>query len=95
MRLPPGTRYALLTTEMGPQPNKKTGLMPTEAELADMAKWQRVRPIMNELLEAKGLVKVAEEKVFVNAIHGPLEPGWQTKVEAFANRLCSPELQIA
>ena len=41
LRLPAGTRYAILTTEMAPQPDKKTGRIPTEEELA---KWQRVRP---------------------------------------------------
>jgi hypothetical protein len=30
LRLPAGTRYAILTTEMAPQPDKKTGQMPTE-----------------------------------------------------------------
>lgn len=92
VRLPAGTRYALLTTEMAPKPDKRTGLLPTEEE---MAKWQRVRPIMNELLQANGLIKVAEEKVFVKAIKGPLEEGWQTKVEAFANRLCASLVAVA
>jgi hypothetical protein len=92
VRLPPGTRYALLTTEMAPKPDRKTGQLPSEEE---QARWQRVRPIMNELLRAKGLTAVAEEKVWVTAIKGPLEGGWQTKVEAFANRLCSLELQVA
>ena len=79
--LPAGTRYALLTTEMAPKPDKKTGRMPTEEELA---KWQRVRPVMNETLEGKGLVKVGEEKVYVTGLKGPLESGWQDKVAAFA-----------
>ena len=48
VRLPAGTRYAILTTEAAPQPDKKTGRIPTEEELA---KWQRVRPIMNEILQ--------------------------------------------
>ena len=42
---------------------------------------------MNEILQAKGLVKVAEEKVFVTGLKGPLEPGWQDKVAAFAHRV--------
>ncbi len=92
VRLPPGTRYALLTTEMAPRPDKRTGLPPTEEE---MAKWQRVRPIMNELLQAKGLVKIAEEKIYVKAIKGPLEDGWQSKVEAFASQRCAPQLVFA
>jgi menaquinone-dependent protoporphyrinogen IX oxidase len=84
LRLPAGTRYAILTTEMAPQPDKKTGRIPTEEELA---RWQRVRPIMNEILQGAGLVKVAEDKVLVTGLKGPLEEGWQTKVEAFAARI--------
>jgi flavodoxin len=79
-RLPSGTRYAILTTEGAPQPDKKTGRMPTEEE---QARWQRVIPIMNEILQEKGLIKVAEGKVLVTGIKGPLEEGWQNKVEAF------------
>jgi multimeric flavodoxin WrbA len=82
--LPAGTKYALLTTEGAPRPDKKTGRMPTEEE---MARWQRVRPIMNGILEAKGLIKVAEGKVLVTGMKGPLEEGWQKKVEAFAAQL--------
>lgn len=81
VELPAGTKYALLTTEGAPRPDKKTGKLPTEEE---QAKWQRVRPIMNAILEAKGLVKVAEDKVLVTGMKGPLEEGWQKKVEAFA-----------
>jgi hypothetical protein len=84
LRLPVGTRYALLTTEMAPRPDKKTGRMPTEEEIC---KFQRVRPIMNEILQGKGLVAVAEEKVYVTDLKGPLEEGWQQKVDAFADRL--------
>ena len=84
VNLPPGTAYAILTTEGAPQPNKKTGRMPTEEELA---KWQRVTPIMNEILREKGLVKVAEGKVLVTGLKGPLEEGWQKKVEEFASRI--------
>ncbi len=76
--LPAGTKYALLTTEGAPKADKKTGKIPTDEELA---KWQRVRPIMNEILQSKGLVKVAEEKVWVTGMKGPLEDGWQRKVE--------------
>ena len=82
--LPAGTRYAVLTTEGAPQPDKKTGRMPTEEE---QAKWQRVIPIMNEMLQGKGLVKVAEGKVLVTGMKGPLEEGWQETVEAFASRI--------
>ena len=37
-------------------------------------------PIMNEILQAKGLVKVGEDKVYVTAMKGPLEEGWEQKV---------------
>jgi menaquinone-dependent protoporphyrinogen IX oxidase len=84
LRLPAGTRYAILTTEMAPQPDRKTGRTPTEEELA---RWQRVRPIMNEILQGARLVKVAEDKVLVTGLKGPLEEGWQQKVEAFAARI--------
>jgi len=85
--LPPGTKYAVLTTEGAPRPDKKTGRMPTEEE---QAKWQRVRPIMNEILRGKGLVNVAEGKVLVTGMKGPLEEGWQKKVEAFASQIPIP-----
>jgi menaquinone-dependent protoporphyrinogen IX oxidase len=84
LRLPAGTRYALLTTEMAPKPDKKTGRMPTEEELA---RWQRIRPLMNEMLHGKGLVLVAEDKVHVGGLKGPLEDGWEDKVDVFASRI--------
>ena len=86
VKLPAGTKYAVLTTEGAPQPDKKTGRMPTEEE---QARWQRVIPIMNEILQGKGLVKVAEGKVLVTGMKGPLEEGWQRKVEAFAALVAS------
>ncbi|MCX8104184.1 MAG: hypothetical protein N3E42_07190 [Candidatus Bipolaricaulota bacterium] len=58
--------------------------MPTEEEIA---RWQKVRPKMNEILQAKGLVKVAEEKFYVTGLKGPLEEGWQAKVAAFISTL--------
>jgi multimeric flavodoxin WrbA len=79
-----GTKYALLTTQAAPQPDKKTGAMPTEEE---QAKWQRIIPIMNEILQGKGLVKVTEGKILVTGLKGPLEEGWQKKVEAFASQI--------
>ncbi len=84
IKLPSGTKYAILTTEGAPRPDKKTGRMPTEEELA---KWQRIIPIMNEILQEKGLVKVAEGKILVTGLKGPLENGWQKKVEAFASQI--------
>lgn len=84
VNLPTGTKYAILSTEAAPKPDKKTGQMPSEEELA---RWQRVRPIMNEMLEDKGLVKVAEDKVYVTGLKGPLENGWESKVQAFVTRI--------
>ncbi len=74
-QLPAGTRYAVLTTEM-PTPE-------------DRAKWQRVIPVMNEILQAKGLIKVAEGRIIVGGLKGPLEEGWRKKVEAFAAQIPS------
>jgi menaquinone-dependent protoporphyrinogen IX oxidase len=87
VRLPAGTPYAILTTEMAPQPDKKTGRTPSEEELT---KWQRVRPIMNEILQGQGLVCVAEDHVHVTGLKGPLEDGWKARVAAFAARLHHP-----
>ena len=78
--LPAGMRYALLTTEMAPRPDKKTGRMPTEEEICT---FQHVRPIMNEALQRKALVKVAEDKIYVTDLKGPLEEGWRRKVAAY------------
>lgn len=83
LRLPAGARYALLTTEAAPARDTETGVT-TEAAVDEH---QRVRPIMHELLQAAGLVGVAEGHVFVTAMKGPLEDGWQDKVEAFAARI--------
>jgi multimeric flavodoxin WrbA len=79
LTLPAGTKYAILTTEAAAHPDK-TGHVPADEE---MAKGQRVRPVMNEILQGKGLVEVAEGTVRVTEIKGPLEEGWQHKVEAF------------
>lgn len=84
VNLPAGTKYALLTTEGAPRPDKKTGQMPTEEEVA---KYQHVRPIMNEILQDKGLIPTAEDRVYVTGLKGPLEEGWQEKVEAFVARI--------
>jgi len=86
--LPAGTKYAILTTEAARKPDRKTGQVPTEEEV--VASGQRVRPIMREILQGKELVEVAEDKVFVTGLKGPLEDGWQSKVEAFAARIPVP-----
>jgi multimeric flavodoxin WrbA len=78
-------KYAVLTTEPAPKPDKK-GRIPTDEE---RCKWQRVIPIMNEMLQKKGLVKVAEGKIYVTGLKGPLEEGWQNKVAALASQIYS------
>jgi hypothetical protein len=40
-------------------------------------------------LQHKGLVKIAEEKVYVTDLKGPLEDGWQAKVDAFADAIAA------
>lgn len=82
-KLDPGTRYAVIVTEYAPKPDK-IGRMPSEEETG---KCQRVIPVINQLLQGRGLVKVAEGKVYVTGLKGPLEEGWQKKVEAFASRI--------
>ena len=84
--LEPGTRYAILTTPGAPRPDKKTGPRPPPEE---QDRGERVIPIRNELLEAKGLTKVAEGAVLVTGIKGPLEEGWQDEVTAFADQIMS------
>ena len=88
VRLPAGTQYAVLATELEPRPDKKTGRMPTAEELA---KWQRVIPIMNEILQGKGLVRVLEDAVYVTGMKGPLAEGWQQTVEGFVAGLPIPK----
>ena len=83
LELPAGTKYAILATEAAPHPGQ-AGRMPSEEELAE---WTRVRPIMNEILQRKGLVEVAGGKVQVADVKGPPEEGWQHKVEAFVARI--------
>jgi hypothetical protein len=40
VELPAGARYAILTTELAPQPDKKTGKVPTEVGIVKMAACQ-------------------------------------------------------
>jgi multimeric flavodoxin WrbA len=87
VNLPSGTKYAILVTELAPEPEKSIRIPATEEELG---KCQRVIPIMNEMLQKKGLGKVAEGKIFVTGFKGPLEQGWQNEVEAFASRIPIP-----
>ncbi len=89
--LPAGTKCAVLTTELAPSPDKQTGVLPTEEE---QAKWQKVRPIINELLENAGLTRVAEDKILVTEIRGPLEDGWEAKVLSFAEQVVTATVGV-
>ena len=54
VELPAGTKYAILTTEAAPHPDR-AGHVPSDEE---MAKWQHVRPIMYQILQRKGLASI-------------------------------------
>jgi len=84
VQLPAGTRCAVLTTEGAPRPDPKTGKMPDPAE---HDKWQRVTPILLEFLRNRGLTIVADGKVLVTGMKGPLEAGWEQKVAAYVETL--------
>ena len=81
---PKGGRYAVIVTELCPRPKLNMERMPSEE---NTGKCQRVLPIMNQTLQSKGLIKIAEDKIFVTGIKGPLEEGWQKEVEAFVSRI--------
>lgn len=85
--LPAGTKYAIFATHGAPQPDKKTGKMPTAEE---MEKWQRTTAILDEIMRSNGLVKVTDMVVYVTGLKGPLEEGWQGKVSSFADRVLGP-----
>jgi len=84
VNLQPGTKYAVIATELCPNPDSIIERIPSEETTG---KCQRVLPIMNQLLQAKGLVKIAEDKIFVTGLKGPLEEGWQKVVEAFISQI--------
>jgi menaquinone-dependent protoporphyrinogen IX oxidase len=84
VNLPTGAKYAVLVTELAPEPEKSIRIPTTEEEIG---RCQHVIPVINEMLQKKGLVKVAEGKVFVTGLKGPLETNWQKEVEAFASRI--------
>jgi hypothetical protein len=77
-----------LTTEAAWRPDRKTGQIPTDGELA---RYQRVRQIMHEILQANGLANLAEDGVRVTGLKGPLEKGWLRKVASFAETIAIVE----
>ena len=84
VKLPEGTRCAVLTTEGAPRPDRKTGRMPDPAETE---KWQRVTPVMLQILGDRGLEVVVDGKVLVTGMKGPLEEGWEQKVARYVEKL--------
>lgn len=84
--LPSGAKYAVFATFSAARPDKKTGKMPSEEELE---KWRRTIPMIDEQLKARGMMKVAEMKAFVEPenLKGPLEEGWQKTVEIFVTAI--------
>jgi menaquinone-dependent protoporphyrinogen IX oxidase len=76
-----GTKYAVVVTELRPKVDSRAR-MPAEEEIG---KCQRVIPVMNQILQEKGLIKAAETKFFVTGLKGPLEEGWKKKVEDFVS----------
>ena len=86
INLPPGTRYAVFATHGEAVPNKKTGRIPTDEE---MARWRRTIPEMDSILMGKNLVKIADMKFFVSGkdLKGSLIEGWEEKVVEFASQL--------
>ena len=83
LNLPSGTKYAVMVTELAPNPDEQIRY-PTEEESGEC---QRVISGMEELLQTKGMIKVAEGKIFVTGMKGPLEENWQKEVEAFVSRM--------
>jgi menaquinone-dependent protoporphyrinogen IX oxidase len=81
--LPKGTRYAVFATHPLAKPDKK-GKMPTEEKVA---RYRRTIAIIDESLQGKGLIKVAEVKIFLNDLNGPLQEGWQGRVGTFAESI--------
>ena len=81
--LPSGTKYAVLVTELAPNPDEQVRF-PAEEESGSC---QRVLPIMHKMLQEKGLCKVAEGKIFVTGMKGPLEENWRKEVEVFVSQI--------
>lgn len=80
--IPSGSKYAVISTEMEIKPSKKADKRPKQ-ESVD--KWQKILPIMNKMLQDKGLFKVTDMSIFVLTTKGPLEDGWQEKITTFVN----------
>jgi len=84
INLPAKTRYAVISTEIKPKADKKTGKIPSKEEID---KWQRIISTMDDLLQTKDLIKIAEMRIMVIDLKGPLEDGWQKKIELFSSQI--------
>jgi flavodoxin len=86
LTVPPGSKYAVFATFSAAAPDKKTGKMPTEEELENI---RLTIPMIDEQLQAKGMVKVAKMMVSVrpDTMKGPLVEGWQEKVDEFVTAI--------
>ena len=83
VNLPAGTRYAVLVTELRP---KAVGTQPAPVG-EENGKCQQVIPFISAAMQKKGLVKIAEGKVYVTGLKGPLEEGWRERVAAYASQI--------
>ena len=92
VNLPRGTKYAVVATELCLKPDSILERIPKEE---NAGKCQRVIPMMNKILQEKGLAKVAEGKLFVTGMKGPLEQNWQKEVEAFISRIPAQDGALA
>ncbi len=86
VELPSGTKYAVFATHSQVLPNKKTGLMPAQEEIAKM---RGTIPAMDETLKEKGLVKIGERIFEVSAVEmkGHLLEGWKEQATAFVAQI--------
>jgi len=82
--VPSGSKYAVLVTELAPKADKKTGQLTSEKESGNC---QQVIPFINQILQKKGLIDIAEGKILVTGAKGPLEENWKKKVEEFALKI--------
>lgn len=75
-----GSKYALMATFLRTEDKK-------EEETKEPEKLQKTISIMDEILGQKGMRKVAEQPIFVRGMKGPLEDGYEAKIEDFADRI--------
>jgi hypothetical protein len=83
-KLPSGSKYAIMVTELCPKPEEVEERIPVDEKAG---KCQRVISSINQLLQKKGLVNVAEGKIFVTGMKGPLENNWQKQVEILCAKI--------